>query len=315
MYEKNFMLHHNCLILCPFGPVYHTMYLRILQVYLLKACQVPQSKLHLKLLQATKVIIALVKEKKQLTAQLKEVSASLDRRKTLPISKLSSSAATVQQRVQRCDKCIQTVRENPRNHVQWTSQKSLESSIDRGFRVGQPDSKATPPSLRNKPKATPLSPRNVIHDHQTPHHSIHKPSGHIQPQQNEQQQLDVDVSLTSLKFTDSSLGESSLHQVLQMVERELSSSDNDRDVPANTVRHSTPEPPADHQPSPPPQLQEFCKDNDGRSLELVGSKVVPRVHAQSKKNRQPRTIAQTARSRTQNRGSVQPRVRNYNIRD
>ena len=287
----------------------------ILQVYLLKACQVPQSKLHLKLLQATKVIIALVKEKKQLTAQLKEVSASLDRRKTPPISKPSSSAAAVQQRVQQCDKCIQTARDSPRNHVQWTSQKSLESSIYQGSRMGQPDSKATPPSLRNKPKVTPLSPKNAIHDHQT-HHSIHKPSGHIQSQQNEQQ-LDVDVSLTSLKFTDSSLGESSLHQVLQMVERELSSSDNDRDVPtAGTVRHSTPEPPADHQPSPPPpQLQEFCKDNDGRSLELVGSKVVPRVHTQSKKNRQPRTMTLTSRSRTQNRGTVQPRVRNYNIRD
>ena len=82
-------------------------------------------------------------------------------------------------------------------------------------------------------------------------------------------------------------------------------------------RYSTPEPPANHQPSPPPppQLQEFCKDNDGRSLELVGSKVVPRVHTQSKKNRQPRTMALTSRSRTQNRGTVQPRVRNYNIRD
>ena len=76
------------------------IHVSILQVYLLKACQVPQSKLHLKLLQATKVIITLVKEKKQLTAQLKEVSASLDKRKTPPISKLSSSAAAVQQQRQ-----------------------------------------------------------------------------------------------------------------------------------------------------------------------------------------------------------------------
>ena len=317
-------------IASPFGPVHNyyctplllkLMHIPIFQVYLLKACQVPQSKLHLKLLQATKVIIALVKEKKQLTAQLKEVTASLDKRKTPPINPISKlSGANVQHRVQQCDKCIQTARDSPRGHVQWTSQKSSESNdIDQGSRVDQPGSKATP-SLRNKPTVTRLSPRNTTHEHQlhyheqispkfNNHHSVHEeahPTAHALPQ-NEQQ---LDMSLASLKFTDSSLGESSLHQVLQMVERELSSSDNDRDIP---MRHSTPEPPAPaavhHQ-----LLQEVCKD-DGRSLELVGSKVVPRLHAQSKKNKQAQTKAQTATFRTHNRTSVKPRVRNYNIRD
>jgi hypothetical protein len=283
---------------------------------------VPQSKLHFKLLQATKVIIALVKEKKQLTVQLKEVTASLDRRKTPPINKLSSSnsasaAAAVQHRVQQRDKCIQTASNSPHSHIQWTSPKLLESIIDQKSGIGQSGSKPTPPSSRNEPKLTPLSSRNATHEHQIHHHSIHKelqPPDHALPQQEEQQQLDVDVSLASLKFTDSSLSESSLRQVLQMVERELSSSDNDGNIPTQgTVRHSTPEPPADHQPSSV-TLQEFCPDN-GRPLELVGSKVVPRVHTQSKKNRQPRTMAQTTRSRTQNRTSVQPRVRNYNTRD
>ena len=263
----------------------------ISQMYLLKACQVPQSKLHLKLLQATKVIIALVKEKKQLTAQLKEVTASLDRRKTPPISKLSSSnGATVQHRVQQCDKCIQTARDSPRGHVQWTSQKSLESNIDQGSRVGQPGSKATP-NLRNKPKVTPLSPRNAAHGHQVHHHEQISPNNHHSDHeeahqtahtlpQDEQHQLDM--SLASLKFTDSSLGESSLHQVLQMVERELSSSDNDRDVP---MRHSTPEPPAPEPADHHQLLQKVYNSQDnGRSLELVGSKVVPCIHVQSKKN-------------------------------
>lgn len=320
----------------PFGPVHiiPCMSYNMLQVYLLKACQVPQSKLHLKLLQATKVIIALVKEKKQLTARLKEVTANLDRRKTPPISltnKLSSS------RVQQCDKCIQTMRDSPRTsgHVQWTS---LESSLDPGSRSGQPGSNTAMSSLRSRPKVAPLSPRNAAHEHQIHHrqqqqfspsnnHSVHKElhppaAGHALPQQDEQQ---LDVSLASLKFTDSSLGESSLHQVLQMVERELSLSDNDRDVPTATVRHSTSEPlslaPRDHEPVTDDQhqqstLQEFCEDN-GRSLELVGNKVVPHVHVhiQSKKNQPPQRMAQTARSRTQKRTSAKPRVRNYNIRD
>ena len=302
----------------------------------------PQSKLHLKLLQATKVIIALVKEKKQLTAQLKEVTASLDRRKTPPIinpsSKLPSSnaAAAVQHRVQQCDKCIQTVRDSPRSHGQWTSQKSVESSsIDQGSSIGQHGSRDTcTPSVRNKPQVTPTSPRNATHEHQIHHQqqispkfnshlSVHKepphPSGRTTTLPQDEQQLDV--SLASLKFTDSSLGDSSLHQVLQMVERELSSSDNDRDIPTSTVRHSTPEPPALTLTEPPADLQqplqEVCKDN-GRSLELVGNKMVPRVHSQlSKKNKPPQKTTQTTtgRSRMQNRTSVKPRVRNYNIRD
>ena len=273
----------------------------------------PQSKLHLKLLQATKVIIALVKEKKQLTAQLKEATTSLDRRKTPPINPINK-----QHRVQQCDKCIQTTRDSPRGHVQWTSQKSLESSIDQISKGDQSGSKATP-SLSSGPNMTPLNPRSSHkspqkqsrHEWTSPNnqHSIHdeaRSSGQILPQDEQQ----PDISLASLKLTDSSLGESSLHQVLQMVERELSSSDNDRDVP---MRHSTPEPPAlesvHHQP-----LQEYRED-DGRALELVGSKVVPRVHVQAKKHRQPQTVPQTSRSRTQNRTSIKPRVRNYNIRD
>lgn len=283
-------------------------------MYLLKACQVPQSKLHLKLLQATKVIIALVKEKKQLTAQLNEATANLDRRKTLPINPIRK-----QDRVQQCDKCVQTARDSPHGHVQWTSQKSLESSINQRSKVGQSGSKATP-SLSSGPNMTPLGPKNGqkspqehTHHHeqtsppnnQQPIHDNTRFSGQILPRDEQQ----IDVSLASLKFTDSSLGESSLHQVLQMVERELSSSDNDRDVP---MRHSTPEPPAlesiHHQP-----LQE-CGEEDGRALELVGSKVIPHVHVQPKKHK-PQTAAQTSRSRTQNRTLVKPRVRNYNIRD
>ena len=46
----------------------------LVQVYVLKVCQVPQSKLHQKLLCATQVIISLVKEKELLYQQLKRLS-------------------------------------------------------------------------------------------------------------------------------------------------------------------------------------------------------------------------------------------------
>ena len=275
----------------------------------------PQSKLHLKLLHATKVIIALVKEKKHLTVQLKEATASLDRRKTPSINKQSGSNGTAVHVVRQCDKCIQTVKDSPRGHVQWTSQKLSESSTEQKSRVGLSDTETTP-SMNSKPKVIPLSLESghksmqdqVLRHKQTSpnnqdfvHEEVHS-SSQVLPQDEQ-----LDVSLASLKFTDSSLGESSLHQVLQMVERELSSSDNDRDAP---MRHSTPEPALErgHQP-----LQECHKDND-RSLKLVGSKVVP--HVQSKKlHGRPQIVALTNRSRTQNRASVKPRVRNYNIRD
>ena len=42
------------------------------QAYLLRACQVPRSKLHQKLLQATQVIISLVKERESLSVELQE---------------------------------------------------------------------------------------------------------------------------------------------------------------------------------------------------------------------------------------------------
>ena len=114
----------------------------------------------------------------------------------------------------------------------------------------------------------------------------------------------MDISLASLKFTDSSLGESSLHHVLQMVERELSSSDNDKAV--STVRHSTPEPPAVESDD-----YKQGKENGDSSLKLVGNRVVPQV----KKHGQSQAATRTNKVKTQNRPSVKPKVRNYNIKD
>ena len=287
------------------------------QVYLLKVSQVPQSKLHLKLLQATKVIIALVKEKKQLTAQLKEVTAGLDRRKTSPINPITHS-----KQVQLCDKCVQTVRTRDSPPGQGYS-RSLESSTDLKSRVGDHESgSAAHPSWSSKPGATPLTPANGHKPSQDQVHHHEKTSSNNQQQSSREEaqsssgrmqgeQLPADVSLASLKFTDSSLGESSLNQVLQMVERELSSSDNERDVPV-IMRHSTPEPPPLLGAGRGPPQE--CHRGDGGSLELVESKVVPLVL--SKKPRQPQTVvaAQTNRPRTQSR-TTKPRVRNYNIRD
>ena len=55
----------------------------ILQVYMLKATRVPQTKLHEKLIQATQVIIALVKEKEELSDH---ISTLLQGKRTLDTS-------------------------------------------------------------------------------------------------------------------------------------------------------------------------------------------------------------------------------------
>lgn len=259
----------------------------------MKACQVPQSKLHIKLLQATKVIIALVKEKKQLAAQLKELTGILEQRKTSPIVKDTNGTRAPALQVHQSEKGVQTTRNSPRGHVQWSAQKPSESRMEQSSPTVQ--SEPSPPLVSNRSKQIPNSSglkhkQEEVQILQMSHHG-----------EEEEQQLDI--SLASLKFTDSSLGESSLHHVLQMVERELSSSADDKPVP--TVRHSTPEPAVvsdDHKQG---------KENSDGSLKLVGSKVVPLV----KKHGQSQEVTRTSKVKTQNRTSVKPKVRNYNIKD
>ena len=283
----------------------------------------PQSKLHLKLLQATKVIIALVKEKKQLAAQLEKVTAGGYDQKTSHSVKPSGSSggATVSPLVQQCDKSVQATTSSPRGHVQWTFQKPKEYSVEQ--RAAQPES--SPSSTCKSEEIATSSGNGHKPEEQDQAHVYQQQSGHSRVKSHSPQQSghgrvkghspppvspQLDMSLASLKFTDSSLGESSLHHVLQMVERELSSSDNEREAP---LGHSTPEPAPVHvqQESAHQPLHQQGKEN--RSLKLVGSRVVPQV----KRHGRPQAVVQTNKSTTQksNRSTVKPRVRNYNIRD
>lgn len=299
----------------------------MLQVYLLKACQVPQSKLHLKLLQATKVIIALVNDKKQLTAQLKEM-ANTERRTKSQQSDPKVSQMPVQLHF---EKGVQTS-SSPRGHVQWTMHKTATDSSTCSSVEQRPPTGALSGHVHSQIQHVQLPVDSVGSSHNHParqavpglHHqhvtsSVDPPlltgkepdntrsSQCVQEAPRDGQQV-LDMSLASLRFTDSSLGESSLHHVLQMVERGLSSSDNDRDAP---VGHSTPERAVetsssrDHQP---PQLR---GESDERPLKLVGSRVVP----QAKKHGRPQTTSQTSRTKKQTKSTVKPKVRNYNIRD
>lgn len=279
-----------------------------MQVYLLKACQVPQSKLHLKLLQATKVIIALVKDKKHLATQLKDLRTVLEQRKVSPIVQHQSTNGTTDPppKVQQCEKSIQTSRTSPHGHIQWMSQKPPESTMEERESTAHSEA-SCPPGVSNTCRS-----RQSLRSYG----SNYKPCGervqtsprgeeHSTHQAQHQEEQQLDLSLASLKFTDSSLGESSLHHVLQMVERELSSSDNDRD--AAPVRHSTPEPAVETSP------HKRGKENNERSLKLVGNRVVPQ--AKNPQRAQSQVVAWSNKVRTQNKTSVKPRVRNYNIKD
>ena len=299
-------------------------YMAMLQVYLLKACQVPQSKLHLKLLQATKVIIALVNDKKQLTARLKEMADTERRTKSQqPDPKVSQTPVQLH-----FEKGVQTS-SSPCGQVQWTVHKTATDSSTCSSVEQRPPIVAQSGHVHSQVQhgQLPVDSVGSGHNHPVrqavpgPEHqhvtsSVDPPlltskeddtrsSQCVREAPRDGQQV-LDMSLASLKFTDSSLGESSLHHVLQMVERGLSSSDNDRDAP---VGHSTPERAVETsgRGHPPPQRGE----SDETSLKLVGSRVVP----QAKKHGRPQTTSQTSRTKKQTKSTVKPKVRNYNIRD
>ena len=265
-----------------------------------------------------------------LTAQLKEVTNSLSRTKGLsPNGNQSGRRANIAAPplVHQSDKSVQTSRNSPRGHVQWTTEKCLESSMEERCSTAQ--SELLSSGVKTRSEQIPLMSRSgrgreqvhvYVHRQSSP--IINPPrsategegSSRLQVATHDEQQLDM--SLASLKFTDSSLGETSLHQVLQRVERELSSSDNDRDVPI--VRHSTPEPPTITVDSKKASRLSSQGVDESKTLRLVGNKVVPQENkGHIKMHVRSQVAGQTSRSRTQNRLSSlsRPRIRNYNIRD
>ncbi len=83
---------------CPLSEV--SLYFIPLQAYILKAGHVPQTKLHQKLIQATQVIIALVRDKKQLTRQLTQhINASLGEKAPLAHKQSEHSTRKVDARI------------------------------------------------------------------------------------------------------------------------------------------------------------------------------------------------------------------------
>lgn len=296
------------------------------------------------------MIIALVKEKKLLTAQLNKVATSREQRETCPTGKHSSLSDPTSPHVQKSEKGIQTTKNSPHglNRVHSTSEVQLDSSGTTCMEQSSLVAQSRPHSVRaidGRSREMPASARSGrkvervevhIHKHPPLQSTEVKENDPPLPRQSlprdelQHQQQMLDMSLASLKFTDSSLGETSLHHVLQLVERELSSSDNDRGMDAQPpVRHSTPEPLSGvMDPNPDSaahhgqgrQQQEVSElhvqhvDENKKSLKLVGNQMLPQIkkHVQGQ-----RRVSQINKSKTHKTRSstAKPRVRNYNIRD
>lgn len=224
---------------------------------MLKACQIPETKLHQKLLQATKVIISLVKEKEALAVRLKEASIK-DKEEHTP----------------------QHVRVSPTH----SSNSELRPQVDKSVQVSRQSSTGAICRSSGHFHGDQSGIRSVATGSSYSDHS----RGTLNKEHHDNEDM-LDVSLASLKFTDSSLGVESIQQVLQMAEKDqqLLESDlhNDRGAP---LRHSTPE------------------------LELVGSRVPvqnrPLRTGGSHGNMRGHTKARPLNIKTK-------RVRNYNSKD
>lgn len=256
----------------------------------MKAGNVPQSKLHQKLVRATQVIISLVREKEQLTQKVKTLKSEVPPSTQEPHIPLATHVAL---NASSDFASPQSPKPNKLSKETSLLQSQKQPSKVSTQQAVQQD------SLRHLPAGKHvvfLFFFNVVNCYLFS--GVSSPSLH-----------DVDTSLVSLQFTESSMDGLSLEQVVQQIDRNLTdiSSVEGKSSKAR-VRHST------------PQLSDAHNSDGGvnagsigdlqrekniyATLELVGHEVKPQVKSGIKQIAP--AFARTTKSKS--------KVRNYNKR-
>ncbi len=283
-------------------------------MYVLKATQVPKSKLHQKLLQATQVIISLVREKERLEG-IVSVLQSDQRdpqrrgkdRAHQPESGAGVQLASVEAEDHR-DAGEKFKTGSPPNPV--TDGNSGEQTRD--ARGSERSSKLHKQLDKETPSAT-FEGENHLYGGRDHLPTVESPSD-IEVGNTQWRHDHLDVSLDSLKFVDSSEveGEESARRAFHLLDKDALSStlpshageeESSRRVSAvePLPRASTPE------VLVVPEAEELAQSNP---LQLKGSRIVPLpVDVPSRANPQWRS---TARRRPQGQ---RRKVRNYNVKD
>lgn len=244
----------------PYGPHF------AVQVHLLRAGQVPRSKVHQKLVQATQAIIALVREKEALGEEGRMLREEVGRLRRLQASegRRRSGAEVVR-----------------RSGAEVVGRSGAEVVGRSGVEVvGRSGTEVV---RRNGPEVVRRSGGEVVRRaEKNDHCEVRGPSPPAEGAE--------DISLHSLKFTDSSDLDDELFEMVDPLSSTLQSEH--QNMPTCPTLSPNQHPPKQ---DPPPQ-----------SLELRGSHVTPhqRMAGGARKHQQPRT-----------RDKPKPKIRNYNNKE